>query len=78
MVRSLRIAAAALVLGALAIGTAGQASAHPIRIGWGWHHGWGGWGWAPRRVIFLPRVAGCYTQRWIGPYGGPHWRRVCY
>ena len=63
---------------------------HP---GWGYHAGFGwqagwrgpswqgpGWGGVPLVVgapVVVPVYGGPCWQRWVGPYGGVHWRRVC-
>jgi hypothetical protein len=58
--------------------------------GWSWRPGWGYWGPSPfvtglaagsvvGAAVAAPVVAapGPCWRRWIGPYGGVHWARVC-
>jgi hypothetical protein len=81
---------AAILLGALAIGSTGASAHGPggfggfpgfgIHLG-GWGHGWGhGWGpgWGYRRIAFRPLLGGCYFERWVDRYGDINVRRVCY
>lgn len=42
------------------------------RASYGWTPGWRGYGW--RAPVYYGNP--CW-RRWIGPYGGVHWRRVC-
>jgi hypothetical protein len=89
MVRSVRFLAAALAVGAAALG-ATEASARGGFGGgfggrgfggFGHHHhgGWGGrFGWGPRFVGVVPAYYGaCYVKRFINEDGDMVVRRIC-
>ncbi|MDR7036668.1 hypothetical protein J2X36_001409 [Methylobacterium sp. BE186] len=90
MVRSIRVLAAALVIGVAAFG-AGEASArgfgggrgfgpHGGFGGFGHHHGGFGhrWGWRTRVVGFVPAYVGaCYVKRFIDEDGDMVVRKIC-